>query len=161
MDGMPAADVNAAQDPCAPDSDVQTIRVSAVVLLRPDGRALSVRKDGTRMYMFPGGKPEPAETPLDTAVREVAEETGIRLRPDELTSLGVREAAAANEAGFRVVGDVFALARPLAEHEVPAKAAEIADLTWLDPAALVAPDGHGLAPLLQSVLRGIAEDPLF
>ncbi len=159
MDGMPAADVNDAQDPAGPD--VQTIRVSAVVLRRPDGRTLSVRKGGTRMYMFPGGKPEPGETAREAAVREVAEETGIRLRPDELTCLGVHEAAAANEAGFRVVGHVFALARPLAEHEAPVKAAEIADLTWLDPAAPQAPDGHGLAPLLCSVLEGIAADPLF
>mgnify|MGYP001942120981 CR=1 FL=1 len=145
----------------AAESAPKQIRVSAVVLLRPDGRALSVRKAGTRMYMFPGGKPEPGESPLQTAVREVAEETGIRLRAEELVTLGVHEAAAANEAGFRVVGDVFALARPLAEHERPVKAAEIADLTWLDPAALEAPEGHGLAPLLQSVLTGIAEDPLF
>lgn len=149
------ADVGAAE------SRAEVIRVSAVVLLRPDGRALSVRKTGTRMYMFPGGKPEPGESPLQTAVREVAEETGIRLRAEELVSLGVHEAAAANEAGFRVVGDVFALRRPLARFEAPVKAAEIGDLIWLDPAALEAPEGHGLAPLLQSVLAGIAEDPLF
>ena len=150
-----AADVNAADA----EAEVTVIRVSAVVLRRRDGRALSVRKAGTRMFMFPGGKPEPGEGPLQTALREVAEETGIRLRPDELTSLGVHEAAAANEAGFRVVADVFALNRPLAEHEVPVTSGEIADQTWLDPASLEAPGGHGLAPLLQSVLRGIAQQP--
>lgn len=151
-----AADVNAAEADA--EAEVKVIRVSAVVLMRPDGHALSVRKAGTRMYMFPGGKPEPGESPLQTALREVAEETGIRLHPDELTSLGVREAVAANEAGFRVVADVFVLARPLAAHEVPVTSGEIADLIWLDPAAPEAPGGHGLAPLLQSVLRGIAEE---
>lgn len=156
MDGMAAADLT----PCTP-ADPAPIRVSAVVLLRADGRALSVRKAGTRMFMFPGGKPEPWETPVETAVREVAEETGIILRTDELTSLGVREAAAANEAGHRVVGDVFALSRPLTADEVPATAAEIADLTWLDPAAPQAPEGCGLAPLLQSVLAGITARPPF
>ncbi|TFI12033.1 NUDIX domain-containing protein, partial [Micrococcus endophyticus] len=63
----------------------ETIRVSAVVLARPDRRVLTVRKAGTTMFMFPGGKHLPGEDPLDTAVREVAEETGLRLRPDELT----------------------------------------------------------------------------
>lgn len=156
MDGMAAADVTDCP-PAGPDP----IRVSAVVLLRADGRALSVRKAGTRMFMFPGGKPEPGESPLQTAVREVAEETGIRLRPEELTFLGVREAAAANEAGYQVVGDVFALSRPLTADEVPATAAEIADLTWLDPSAPEAPEGCGLAPLLQSVLVWISAQPPF
>jgi 8-oxo-dGTP diphosphatase len=156
MMAMGAADMGPAGT-----AEQRVIRVSAVVLLRPDGAALAVRKAGTRMFMFPGGKPEPGESPLDTAVREVAEETGIRLRPQELVSLGVQEAAAANEAGFRVVADVFALSRPLARFEVPEAADEIHELTWLDPAAPQAPDGHGLAPLLCSVLEGIAEDPLF
>ena len=63
----------------------EVIRVSAVVLARPDRRVLTVRKAGTAMFMFPGGKHLPGEAPVDTAVREVAEETGLRLRPDELT----------------------------------------------------------------------------
>ena len=50
----------------------EVIRVSAVVLARPDRRVLTVRKAGTAMFMFPGGKHLPGEAPVDTAVREVA-----------------------------------------------------------------------------------------
>ena len=46
----------------------EVIRVSAVVLARPDRRVLTVRKAGTAMFMFPGGKHLPGEDPVDTAV---------------------------------------------------------------------------------------------
>jgi ADP-ribose pyrophosphatase YjhB (NUDIX family) len=36
---------------------------------------------GPGMHVFPGGRLEPAESPLDAAVRETAEETGIELDP--------------------------------------------------------------------------------
>ena len=43
---------------------VEVIRVSAVVLARPDRRVLTVRKAGTAMFMFPGGKHLPGEAPV-------------------------------------------------------------------------------------------------
>ena len=49
---------------------MEPIRVSAVVIRDADGRVLTVRKRGTSMFMFPGGKPDPGERPVDAAVRE-------------------------------------------------------------------------------------------
>src|SRR5690606_39457168 len=58
------------------------IRVSAVVLRDGAGRVLTGRKRGTARFMFPGGKPEPGETPAQTAVRETREERGVELDGD-------------------------------------------------------------------------------
>ncbi|GGH43255.1 NUDIX hydrolase [Microbacterium album] len=115
------------------------ITVSAIAFLRADGRVLTVRKRGTSAYMLPGGKPEAGETALATAVREVREELGIRVSPEQLESLGTFETRAANEAGHALRATVF-----LARGDVaPVAQAEIDDLRWEDPAAA----SPGSAPL--------------
>lgn len=93
------------------------------------GRVLNVRKRGTSMLMLPGGKPEAGEDPAETAVREFAEELGVRLDPALLRFVGEFRAAAANEPGHEVVAHVF-------EHPLVTGAAvnaEIESLQWIDP----------------------------
>jgi 8-oxo-dGTP diphosphatase len=62
--------------------------IAATVLLRrPDGRILMQLRDDGRgvsipfpnMWNFPGGVAEPHETPLDCAIREMAEEFKIQI----------------------------------------------------------------------------------
>ena len=115
----------------APD---RTIRVSAVVMRDDAGRVLNVRKRGTTSFMLPGGKHEPDEAPIDTAVREFEEELGIDLDRDRLRSLGVFRAVAANEPGHVVEATVFE--HPLVPEAAAATPrAEIAALEWIDPLA--------------------------
>ncbi len=62
-----------------------------LVLIDPDDRVLLIQERadpvaGTQ-WITPGGGVEPGETPLQAAVRETYEETGIRLSPDDLTRL--------------------------------------------------------------------------
>ncbi|WLP90620.1 NUDIX domain-containing protein [Gordonia sp. NB41Y] len=118
----------------------KVIRVSAVVFCTDDGELLTVRKTGSTRFMLPGGKPEPGESPRQTAARECAEEIGVVLGPDDLTELGVFRAPAANEAGHLVEAVVF-------RHDVlpvDRPTAEIAELRWmridrLDPDVSLAP----------------------
>ena len=119
------------------------IRVSGVVLRRADGAVLTVRKRSTRMFMFPGGKPEAGETPLDTALREVREELGLVLAPEDLREVGEWHTDAANEPGHGLHSHVFVATTALAGTPVPA--AEIAELRW-QPLAGVE-DVPDLAPL--------------
>ncbi|MDO9417523.1 NUDIX hydrolase [Pararhizobium sp.] len=52
-------------------------------IVERDGRYLLVRRanpPSADMYAFPGGRGEPGETPAETAVRELFEETGISAR---------------------------------------------------------------------------------
>lgn len=131
--------------PARTESADDAIRVSAVVIRNTDGEVLTVRKSGTDRFMLPGGKPEPGETPVQTAVRECAEELSVELWPEDLRQLGTFHAEAANEPGRLVTGEIFLHdAVPAAVDAAPA--AEIAELRWLCPAAEPMPED--LAPLL-------------
>ena len=57
------------------DSTHRVVNVCAVAIRNRDGLVLTVRKQGSDGFMMPGGKPEPGETPLQTACREVREES--------------------------------------------------------------------------------------
>lgn len=124
------------------------IRVSAVLAVDDAGRLLVVRKRGTEVWMQPGGKPEPGETPAETLARELHEELGVELDPAELEPLGTFTTAAANEAGTTLIADVFA-AR--IEHPVVADA-EIDAVMWMHPREF---PHHQLAPLITQHMLGL------
>lgn len=104
------------------------IVVSAVCVFDPAGRLLTVRKRGTGMFMHPGGKPEAGETASQAAARELAEEVGIVLAPEELELMGVWIADAANEAATDIEATVFMAPGTWEAHP----SAEIAEIRWLD-----------------------------
>ena len=116
------------------------ITVSAVCFLR-DGHVLTVRKRGTRKFMLPGGKPEGDETAAACAAREVHEELGVVVAPDDLRLVGVFDATAANEAGFVVRATVYAFDGAID----PVVQAELEDARWVDP--VVGIDDPAEAPL--------------
>ncbi|KJL22601.1 CTP pyrophosphohydrolase [Microbacterium oxydans] len=109
------------------------IHVSAAVIVDEAGRVLVVRKQGTSMFMQPGGKPEPGETPAQTLIRELDEELGLVLDEAALRPLGTFVSAAANEPGHRVIADAFATSIDPASVTVQA---ELAELRWITPADL-------------------------
>jgi|SRR5690625_2716984 len=118
-----------------------SIHVSAVVFRDEQDKVLTVRKHGTSKFMFPGGKPEPGESAVETAIREVQEEIGVGVNASQLTQIGEFEAPAANEAQHTVIATVFSYnGDPVS----PQMAAEIAELSWVAPNQ---PDVE-LAPLL-------------
>ena len=119
------------------------IVVSAVCVFDDAGRLLTVRKRGTAMFMHPGGKPEPGETAVDAAARELAEEVGIVVRPQELELMGVWIADAANEAATDIEATVFIA--PGTWQATPA--AEIAEIRWLDITRTGPDRAQDLAPL--------------
>lgn len=119
----------------------ERIVVAAVCLRDERGHVLSVRKRGTAAFMLPGGKIERGETPEQAAVRETREELAVELR--DVRPLGVFEGRAANEPDAVLHSTVFT-AEALG---APAASAEIAELRWIDPAAL--PLDVPLAPMLR------------
>lgn len=117
------------------------IVVSAVCVYDDAGRLLTVRKRGTDKFMHPGGKPEPGETAAQAASRELLEEVGIAVAPEDLHLMGVWLADAANEAATDIEATVFAAPGTWRAHP----SAEIAEIRWLDLAGELPSD---LAPLL-------------
>lgn len=127
------------------------IVVSAVCVFDDAGRLLTVRKRGTSMFMHPGGKPEPGETAVQAAARELQEEVGIIVDPRELELMGVWIADAANEADTDIEATVFRAPGTWTAHP----SAEIAEIRWLD---LSAQDPTALDPTAQDPGAPLPQD---
>ncbi|WP_119390163.1 NUDIX hydrolase [Taklimakanibacter lacteus] len=106
-----------------------TIRIAAAIIFDKAGQVLVVRKRGSPVFMQPGGKIEPGETPAAALARELREEIGLVVERDTPLYLGRFTAQAAHENGRLVEAETFEVA--LAGQV--AAASEIEEITWVDP----------------------------
>lgn len=103
------------------------IRIAAAVVIDAEGRTLLVRKRGTHAFMQAGGKLSAGESAVAALEREIREELGCGIRLSR--PLGFARAAAANEEGWTVEAELFAV--DLVGDVSPA--AEIEEILWCDP----------------------------
>jgi ADP-ribose pyrophosphatase YjhB (NUDIX family) len=59
-----------------------------VVLTSPDGKILLVKPNYKKTWQMPGGGVEPSESPEEAVVREVAEETGLVIKQEDIRIAG-------------------------------------------------------------------------
>lgn len=164
----PPAEPNAieysATEHSAIDSVHRVVNVCAVAIRNRDGLVLTVRKRGSDGFMMPGGKPEPGESPVQTACREVSEEIGLTPDPVRMRYLGPLEAAALNESGFTVRAETFEYAPTDEQYEQLATLvpqAEIAELRWVNPAMSSSFDSASQAPLnTEQIFPLLARTPI-
>ncbi|OLR90142.1 NUDIX hydrolase [Actinokineospora bangkokensis] len=74
---------------------VRRIRCVGALVRDVHGKLLLVRRGrepGRGLWSVPGGKVEPGESDAEAVVREVAEETGLRVRPGRLVGSVLRDA---------------------------------------------------------------------
>ena len=57
------------------------------IVFRDDGRVLAIQRSDDGRWVPPGGVLELAETPADGVAREVLEETGVRVKVDQLSGV--------------------------------------------------------------------------
>lgn len=108
---------------------MKRINIAAALLIGPDQRTLLVRKRGTQAFMQPGGKIDAGETAERALVRELEEELGLRIDPQQALFLGEFSAPAANEPGFEVRCQLFEV-----RTDAPVlPAAEIEEVVWIGP----------------------------
>lgn len=60
---------------------------AGAAVIREDGRVLAIKRRDNGAWVQPGGIVELDEDPRDTVVREVLEETGVHVLPQELTGV--------------------------------------------------------------------------
>jgi 8-oxo-dGTP diphosphatase len=124
-----------------------SIEIVAAVIRDDAGRTLLVRKQGTVMFMQPGGKREPGEDDLTALARELDEELGLSIVAGSVRPLGSFRAQAANESDREVIAAVYDVA--VTGEAVPR--AEIAEILWFDPDK---PQAVPVAPLTRDhILR--------
>jgi ADP-ribose pyrophosphatase YjhB (NUDIX family) len=73
-------------DPKAPRANSIVPAASAVVV-DPAGRILLHRRSDNQLWSIPGGGMEIGETITETVVREVEEETGLEVEPEQLVGI--------------------------------------------------------------------------
>ncbi len=109
-----------------------TFTVGAVVILRDreaadPGRLLLVRQPGNRGWSLPAGLLARGETPVAGAVRELAEESGVRLAPEQLEQ--AVPAAVVHHHG-RWVDIVFTGTVPASTHPLRPDGVEVHEAAW-------------------------------
>lgn len=130
-----------------------------VVIRNPSGHLLLVRRPGggssPHQWEFPGGKLDPGELPVEGALRETREETGIEV---EIT--GLLGATEGRHMGGRTINLAFH-ASPLT-HDI-ALSPEHASHTWTRPADIprlsLTPDTQSLLGLLARHQTGHSAAP--
>lgn len=148
-------------------------RSARVLLVDPAGRVLLLRlrrpADGQADRIVPGGGIEPGESPAGAACRELVEELGLVLAPEQLAGPVWRQRALLpTKPGWDGVDSLYLFARVAAD-VVPDRTAtaaeweleEIADTAWWDPARMRAAADTVFSPrALSDLLEALLTDGL-
>lgn len=121
------------------------ITIAAACIIDPLNRLLVVRKQGSEIFMQPGGKIEHAEKPIDALVREIKEELLLEIDLSLPKHIGQFEAPAANEPGYIVKAELFKIDLPYSPELTVA--AEIAEAKWLTKTEIAT---INMAPLMHT-----------
>lgn len=104
------------------------IRKAGAIIIH-DHKVLEVRSAGKDIFVVPGGKLKPGETPPQALIRELHEELSINLLPTDMKPFGTYYAIAAGSADTKLRMDVYIVDVDPEEIELDN---EIEELAWID-----------------------------
>jgi 8-oxo-dGTP pyrophosphatase MutT (NUDIX family) len=108
-----------------------------VTIIHPDGYVLMVsRPENPSQYGIPGGKVEDGESILNAAIREVQEETGIKLDADKVHFLVDKTVPSRREPDVSYT--TYCFVTQLDEHH-PTVSPEGLKMWWVEPWQIVMP----------------------
>lgn len=127
----------------SPDLPRHSVSAGAAVI-REDGKVLAIKRRDNGAWVQPGGIVELDEDPRDTVRREVFEETGVHVEPEELTGIYKNMVRGVVSLVFRcrpVGGDAHSTA-------------EAVEVAWLSPREVRARMAEAFAVRLLDALSG-------
>ncbi len=104
----------------------QIHRVGSVIIKHK--KLLVTRDDDEDYFKSPGGRIESSEKPEQTIIRELAEELGIEVNPDNMELFGTYFVEAHDGSGKKVRMDTYLVRK---WKGTPEPQAEIAELKWI------------------------------
>lgn len=143
VDGLPAVGAPHVLDIVAsPHEPLPHSGASVVLVADPSDGMVLVQSAGRPGWAPPGGKRDPGETPRSSAVREVAEETSLRLDPSALVPVGYERVTIAEGhavAPWAAGDNHIAVFGARLEHrlEVRPQAPDVLAAEWVDRRILV------------------------
>jgi 8-oxo-dGTP pyrophosphatase MutT (NUDIX family) len=128
-------------DPDAPRPN-SLIPAASAVVVDETGRLLLARRRDNTLWTIPGGAMEPGESIVDTAVREVEEETGVQVEVTGLVGIysSPRHVVEYADGEVRQQFSVCFAARPVSG--VPGPSDETSEVRYVEPHNLEQLDIH-------------------
>jgi 8-oxo-dGTP pyrophosphatase MutT (NUDIX family) len=128
-------------DPDAP-RPTSLIPAASAVVVDENGRLLLARRRDNTLWTIPGGAMEPGESIVDTAVREVEEETGVQVEVRGLVGIysNPRHVVEYADGEVRQQFSVCFAARPISG--VPGPSDETSEVRYVEPHKLEQLDIH-------------------
>jgi 8-oxo-dGTP pyrophosphatase MutT (NUDIX family) len=125
---------------------------ACAVVTDPAGRVLLVKCHNRAPYGPPGGVVDVDESPQDAVVRELEEETGLRLPPGRLLAVSWITAGGSSVADMPGVQFVFDMGTVPSGTQLVLQGREVADAAWVHPEDLLQYMGALRAERIRAVL---------
>lgn len=124
--------------------------MGAIALIEYDGRILALRQLHRRGLSLPGGLVDRGETPQQAVVREVHEETGLRVTSGGVYAVSVATRRRQLDVIFRIECTTEPVVRP---------ASEATSFAWVDPAQWSLEDADKATRRIIKAVRAAYADP--
>jgi 8-oxo-dGTP diphosphatase len=121
------------------ESLTKRISSGAVLLENSSNELLIIKNNNKGYWSLPGGIVDPGETPRQAAIREVSEEVGITLIPDQVEFVAVIDRISDEAQTYQFI---FRSTVPIDESQIVLQVKEIDEHTFVSREQILSNDRH-------------------